>query len=401
MIYLDNNATTAIDPRVADRIREVWDVGSLNPSSQHRAGRRARNLLDDAISQLGACLGADVDSPGGDFIVLTSGGTEANHLALSGLGDPRGALVVSSIEHPSVLEPARAQAAAGRPLRLLPVDSFGQIRLAEAERLIVAESPRVSLVSVLAANNETGVIQPIEELAEICSRAGVPLHVDATQTVGKLPIPFARSGITALTAAAHKFHGPAGVGCLLVRRGTECRATFLGGEQQLARRAGTEPVALAVGMAAALTLANDHGEASAKRMSECRDQLESNLLAEFPELVVHGQRAPRLPGTSCLSFPGADRQAMLMALDIAGVACSSGSACASGSSRPSHVLAAMGVPEAQIETALRFGFSRFSTLAETDMAAGLIARHYRRLREPSGTMVENLSISLADDRPQT
>ncbi|TVQ03215.1 MAG: cysteine desulfurase [Planctomycetaceae bacterium] len=400
MIYLDNNATTAIDPLVADAIRRVWDLGPLNPSSQHRIGRLARNLLDEAISRLGKALGADVDSPGGDSLVLTSGGTESNQLALQGLGDPDGPLVISQIEHPSVLEPARAAASAGRTVRVIPVDADGRIDLPAARRFIVEAAPRAALVSVMSANNETGVIQPIDELARICQEAGVPLHVDATQTVGKLPFDFGRSGVTAITAAAHKFHGPAGVGLLLVRSGVELRPMFRGGEQQLALRAGTEPVALAVGMAEALVLAAAHFETTS-RLEALRVRLETGLLASFSELVIHGRDCPRLPGTSCLSFPGADRQAMLMALDMAGVACSSGSACASGSSRPSHVLAAMGVPDSQIDTALRFGFSRFSSLEDCERAIERISRQYQRLRDRAEVPVENLSISLDRDPSQT
>ena len=387
MIYLDNNATTRLDPQVAEAIRRVWDLGPLNPSSQHRAGRQARNLLDEAISELGRCLGADVDSPGGDSLVLTSGGTEANNLAVLGIGDASGPLVISALEHPSVLEPARAAARAGREVRLIPLTSNGRIDLAAARELIVERSPRPALVSVMSANNETGVIQPLAELAAICREAAVPLHVDATQTVGKMPLDFAALGLAALSAAALKFHGPAGIGLLLVRSGVPLRSALLGGEQQLGKRAGTEPVGLAVGMATALTIALQQLDASATLMGQCRERLETGLLGDFPELVIHGVSAPRLAGTTCISFPGADRQAMLMALDIAGVACSSGSACASGSSRPSHVLAAMGVAGELIDTALRFGFSRFSTTDDADRAVELISRQYRRLREK--LVVEN------------
>jgi cysteine desulfurase len=387
MIYLDNNATTRLDPEVAEAMGRVWALGPLNPSSQHRAGRRARNLLDEAISEIGRGLGADVDSPGGDSLVLTSGGTEANSLAVLGIGDPAGPLVISALEHPSVLEPARAEAQAGREVRLIPLTSAGQIDMAVARELILARTPRPALVSVMSANNETGVLQPIAELAELCREAAILLHVDATQTVGKLPLDFDALGLAALSAAAHKFHGPVGIGLLLVRSGVSLRPALRGGEQQLGKRAGTEPVGLAVGMATALTIALRQLDASATRMRQCRDRLETGLLSDFPDLVIHGAAAPRLPGTSCVSFPGADRQAMLMALDIAGVACSSGSACASGSSRPSHVLAAMGVARELIDTALRFGFSRFSTADDADRAVELISRQYRRLRDKS--VVEN------------
>jgi cysteine desulfurase len=379
MIYLDNNATTELDRRVAASMLEVWQSGPLNASSQHAAGRSARNRLDDAISHLGQLLGADVDSPGGDSLTLTSGGTEANNLAIGGIGDPALPLVVSAIEHPSVLQCASNQAASGRVVRVIPVDSSGVIDLDAAADLIAGANPRPSLVSVMAANNETGVIQPIEPLAAICSRAAVPLHVDATQAVGKLAIDFSQLGIAALTATAHKFHGPAGIGVLLVRSGTAVRPLMHGGEQQLGKRPGTEAVALAVAMAMALRIAIESRAEATALMNACRDHLETTLCGEFPEIVIHGSGVLRLPGTSCISFPRVERQTMLMALDVAGVCCSSGSACASGSSQPSHVLTAMGAPRPLVDTALRFGFSRLSTLQDSHQATAAISRCYGRL----------------------
>lgn len=379
MIYLDNNATTQIDPAVVQAMMEVWQSGPLNASSQHAAGRSARNRLDDAVSQIGQLLGADVDSPGGDSLVLTSGGTEANNLALWGIGNPAMPLVVSAVEHPSVLQYASQQAAAGRPVCVIPVDSSGVIDLVAAAEMIAMATPRPSLVSVMAANNETGVIQPIEQLASICGAAGVPLHVDATQSIGKLPVDFHRLGVAALTASAHKFHGPAGVGLLLIRSGIALRPLMHGGQQQLGNRPGTEAVALAVGMAEALRIALAVHEQASLRVRAFREAFELALQNEHPELVVHGSGAPRLPGTSCISFPGAERQTMLMALDVAGVCCSSGSACASGSSQPSHVLTAMGASRGLVDTALRFGFSRLSTPEDCSLATAAILRCYGRL----------------------
>lgn len=379
MIYLDNNATTAIDPTVLQAMQNVWQHGPLNASSQHAAGRRARNLLDDAISQMGRCLGADVDSPGGDRLIVTSGGTEANQLAISGIGDPDGSLVISAIEHPSVLEAARHQAAGGRTVHVIPVDQHGVIQIDVARQLILQSAQRPALVSVMSANNETGVIQPIADLAAICRQAGVSLHVDATQSVGKQAVDWNRFDADALTVSAHKFHGPVGIGLLLVRRGITPRPQLFGGEQQLATRPGTEPVALAVGMAHALQLATDQLPRTQQTLGQLRDAFESDLLAQLPDLVVHGQAAPRLVGTSCLSFPAVDRQSLLMAFDLAGIACSSGSACASGSSRPSHVLQAMGLPLSQVDTALRFSFSRLSTPDDQRAAVDGLSRQYRRL----------------------
>lgn len=381
MIYLDNNATTMLDPRVAEVMLDCWTTGPMNPSSQHRAGRRAANRLDEAISQIGALLGADVDSPGGAGFIVTSGGTEANNLAIRGIGDRHRGLVVSAVEHPSVLRAAAAESGRGRRVDVLPVDAAGIVDIEALRRLCENPSTRPSLVSVMAANNETGVVQKIAEVAAVCAATRVLLHVDAVQVIGKLPFSFAALGAAAVSIAAHKFHGPVGIGGLLVKPGIEVRPLLHGGDQQLAQRAGTEPVALVVGMAEALRLAVESLEETTATLRRYGENLEGALTERFDEIVIHGEGTERLPGTSCMSFPGADRQAMLMALDAAGVACSSGSACASGSSRPSHVLEAMGVPERLIATALRFGFSRFSTVADCSDAIEIISSRYQRLRE--------------------
>ncbi len=396
--------------------------GPLNASSQHALGRVARNQLDAAISVMGQSLVADVDSPSGDQLVLTSGGSESNNLALHGIGDPTAALVVSALEHPSVLAVAASMQLSGREVRVIPVLRNGVIDLAAA-RLLIESAPPPGLVSVMAANNETGVIQPTHLIAEICRAVNVPLHLDATQVIGKLPFCFHSSGAAAVTFTAHKFHGPTGVGGLLLRSGVHLRPLLHGGEQQFGKRPGTESVALAVGMAKAIEIADsgfkfqvsgfrsgrepealadyrrhaakpdmpvsasasgstDHyrGTGIERNIQSLRDQFESQLKFNVAEVVVHGQDAVRLPGTSCFSLPGVDRQAMLMALDLAGIACSSGSACASGSSRPSHVLQAMGVPERELESALRVGLSKFSTADEVDEAVATICLQYHRLR---------------------
>lgn len=395
MIYLDNNATTALDPRVAEAMLSVWTSGPLNPSSQHAAGRRARTLLDDAVSELGKLLGTHCDQPGGPQLILTSGGTEANNVALTGIGDRRAPLVVSQIEHASVLEVAKAAEAAGRRVEWIPVDAAGVISLESLQRVLHRYDggsdgfPRPALVSLMAANNETGVLQPISAAASQCRAAGVPLHVDATQIVGKLPFSFDELAVDALTFAAHKFHGPAGIGGLLLRESVPFRSPWQGGAQQLGQRPGTEAVALAVGAVTALRLAlqsqptaaqDPHGSWS-DLIRRLRDRFESQLTEQLPDLVIHGCQAERLPGTSCIGFPGTNRQSMLMALDFAGIACSSGSACASGSSQPSYVLEAMAVADDLVDASLRFGLSRFSTEQEVDQAADVIVKACKDLRK--------------------
>ncbi|MEX0824973.1 MAG: cysteine desulfurase family protein [Pirellulaceae bacterium] len=395
MIYLDNNATTALDPRVAETMLSVWRSGPLNPSSQHAAGRKARVLLDDAVSELGRLLGTRCDQPNGPQLILTSGGTEANNIALTGIGDPHAPLIVSQIEHASVLEVAKAAEKTGRRVDWIPVDASGVISLPTLERILqgdehlAAGSPRPALVSLMAANNETGVLQPIAAAASLCRAAGVPLHVDATQIVGKLPFSFDQLALDAITFAAHKFHGPAGIGGLLLRESVAFRPAWQGGAQQLGQRPGTEAVALAAGAAAALRLALQTVDATTldpisepnASMRRLRDRFESHLLEQIPELVIHGRQTERLPGTSCIGFPGTNRQSMLMALDFAGIACSSGSACASGSSQPSYVLQAMAVADELVDASLRFGLSRFSTEEDIDRSTSVIVKAYKHLRK--------------------
>ncbi len=387
MIYLDNNATTASDPRVVEAIADVMRRGPLNPSSQHRLGRDARRRLDDAVDSIGRDLNTTFGIPGGPSLVITSGGTESNNLAITGIGPPNAPLVVSRIEHASVVEPARAAEASGREVRWVPVDRNGVVDLDALASQLTHNGRLAGLVSLMSANNETGVRQPIEHAAEICRDAKVPLHVDATQSIGKVPVDLGRWGASAVTFTPHKCHGPLGVGGLWLAAGVAPKAILRGGEQQLEIRPGTEPLALVVGMAESLRLAVTELDESANRMRRLRDRLEHGLLERHPEIVVHGHQAERIPSTTCLALPGIDRQSMLMSLDLAGVACSTGSACSSGSNPPSHVLMAMGVPREQLDSSLRFGVSKFSTDDEIERAIDLISRVYRKLG--SAEKVEN------------
>ena len=387
-IYLDNNATTAIDPRVADVIDRVFRAGPANASSQHAAGRAARLRIDDAVETIAAALGTDVSKPGGPRLILTSGGTESNHMALHGLGEPDAPLVVSSIEHPSILQAAKQQAASGREVRFLPVDGDGVIQLEGLASMIDPPGGRpAGLVSIMSANNETGVLQPIEQAAQICRDLDVPLHIDATQSLGKVPFRLDHVPAAAVTFTAHKLHGPAGVGGLWLAAGQKIRPVFHGGSQQLESRPGTEPVALIAGMAQAVRLAVAELDNSSERMQRLRDRLEQQICQDNPDVQIVGHNSPRLPTTSSLALVGTDRQSMLMALDLAGIACSSGAACSSGSSPPSHVLIAMNAHRSWLDSVLRFGVSKFSTTEDIDSASELISRAYNRLR--AGSIVEN------------
>ncbi len=396
MIYLDNNATTRIDPQVVAAMVQAWDSGPLNPSSQHASGRRAQHLLDQSLAKVAQLLGTDIVRTGGSQLLLTSGGTEANHWAFHGLVPPECPRWISQIEHPSLLEPARLHATLNFPLEWIPVDSNGQVSVPElSERLqrslgspLDTNARRVSprgFLSVMAANNETGVLQPLGELAQLCHQWGLLFHTDATQWVGKMPLHFDLLGLHALTFTPHKFHGPVGVGGLLLATGNDrlrvkIEPLWRGGQQQLALRPGTEPVALAVGMARALELATDSLSWAQSHCLELRNHFEQTLRAAVPNCVIHGAAVDRLPSTTSVSFPGIDRQTLLMRLDMVGVACSTGSACTSGSSEPSHVLAAMGLSEDHLDSAVRFGMSRLSTSEEICLALDRILNSINKLR---------------------
>jgi cysteine desulfurase len=385
-IYLDNNATTAIDPRVVDAMTRVWAECGANPASQHAAGRRARRILEEAREGIGELLGAKTGGMDADQVIFTSGGTEANNLALLGLstiptagtklgpGGSVGTVAISAIEHPSVTEASGELQRQGYPIQILPVDSNGIVQTEPADRNL----PR--LVSVMLANNETGVIQPVGEIARICREKGCLVHTDAVQAVGKLPVNFRASGANAMTVAPHKFHGPLGIGALIVRNGINVQPRLFGGFQQAAARPGTENVALAVGFHESLRIAVSELSDRAARMRSLRDEFERQLSGELQPLVIIGQHSPRLPNTSCVSFPGLDRQALVMALDLAGVACSTGSACASGSSEPSPTLVAMGLAQDVIGGAIRFSLSAFTTADEMTEASRRICKAVKHLR---------------------
>ncbi|HUY33341.1 MAG TPA: cysteine desulfurase family protein [Pirellulales bacterium] len=377
-IYLDHNATTPLLAEVAEAMARCQTQGPANPASQHWAGRRARQALEDAREGVGRLLGADLASAHADRVIFTSGGTEANNLALFSLAvGPPAHLVISAIEHPSVAGPAAWLERQGWRVARLGASCDGQVLADELPSLLQADT---RAVSVMLGNNETGVLQPIERASAICAGAGVPVHTDAAQVAGKLPLDFRELGVSAMTISAHKFHGPVGIGALLVRRDVELQPLLHGGFQQGGLRPGTEGVALAVGMHAALAAWQRDAVGYAPRLRALRDEFERELLAARPELVVNGAGAGRLPHTSNVAFTGVDGQAMAMALDLAGVACSTGSACASGSSEPSPTLVAMGLAKERYEASVRFSFGRDTTPADVAEAVRRILQVYNDLR---------------------
>lgn len=380
-IYLDYSSTTPIEEPVLAAMSDCFRSVSANPASQHQAGRAAKRIFDDASEQILSMVGAETQRARGDRLIVTSGGTEANNLALLGLAAGRspGRLIVSAIEHPSNLAAAAALRGRGWEVDTIRACEDGRVDLEHLQELLERPSNlEVQLVSVMWANSETGVIQPLEQVVKLCRAKEIPVHSDAVQAVGKLSINFRQAQIDMMTIAAHKFHGPCGVGGLIVSD-LNLHPILHGGSQQLGSRPGTESVALLEGMKVALALWESERERRRVHLSACRDRLQSILLSECPWAIVNGS-ADRVPQTLNISFPGIDRQALLMALDFAGVYCSTGSACASGSSEPSHVLQAMGLSNDRIGSAIRLSVGLPTTMPQIEQAAQRILSAVKRLR---------------------
>jgi cysteine desulfurase len=377
-VYLDYNSTALIDPQVVVDMDEALRAGFANPASQHGPGRRARQALAAARREIGALLGLPTESPAGR-LVLTSGGTEANNLALFGFCQrPPGSIVVSPIEHSSVARCITVLQSRGFEIRKLPVDRNG---LVAVDRLAELIDDGTQLVCLMLANNETGVIQPVPQAAEVCRRLGVPLHCDAVQAIGKMPVDFGSLGVTSLSLGAHKFNGPRGIGALLIDGDAELTPLLHGGSQQFALRPGTEDVVLAVGMLAALRGWSEHGEARRTEMKRRRIGFERRLLERVPDAMVIGRDVPRLPQTCQIAFPGVNRQALFMAADLQGVFLSTGSACASGSSEPSATLRAMQIPDSLVDSAVRISFGFQTGDDELNWAADRLAAIVENLRK--------------------
>jgi cysteine desulfurase len=365
-IYLDHNATTPLDPEVLEAMAPYFLIPG-NAESRHAAGRRARRAWEEARETVARILGAEPDE-----VVFTSGGTESNNLAIFGLAriEPGPGHVVSSpIEHPAVAEPVARLEANGFRVDRPPVNAEG---LADAELMATEFTNRTRLATLMLANNETGALQPVQHLAGLAIVQGIPVHTDAVQAVGRIPVNFHALGVTSLAASAHKFHGPVGIGLLLVRRGVRLRSRLLGGGQQQGRRPGTPAVPLAVGLAVALKRWHAETETRITRWIALCNRLEMGLIyALGPDRVIRNgpvDPALRLPQTVNLGFVGLDGDALMMQLDLADVAVSLGSACASGSTRPSPTLVAMGVPSDRLRSSVRFSLGASTTEAEIEEA---------------------------------
>ncbi len=359
-VYLDNNATTPVDPKVREAMLPFLGEYYGNPSSLHRFGRVVRKAIEEAREQVAELLGAHPDE-----VIFTSGGTEGDNAALRGaleaLPDKRH-VITTRVEHPAVLNLCRYLEGRGYEVTYLSVDRLGRLDLEELRASLREDT---ALVSIMLANNETGVIFPLAEVAEIVKERGVVLHCDAVQAVGKMPIDLRSLPVDLLAISGHKFHGPKGVGALYVRRGTPWIPLIIGGHHERGRRAGTENAASIVGMGKAAELAREELR-HVDEVRSLRDKLERGILERVPRVLLNGDPHGRLPNTSNLCFEGVEGEALLLRLDEVGIAVSAGSACSSGSGEPSHVLKAMGVPEPAIHGAIRFSLSRFTTEEEVD-----------------------------------
>ena len=375
-IYLDHAATTPARPEVVEAMVPLLE--GCNPSSLHAEGRTARAAVDDARETVARVLGATPRE-----IVFTGGGSEADVLAVVGAARAareRGRHVVTTaVEHHAVLHAADVLERDGWRVTRLPVDARG---LVDPGAFAAALTPETTLAAVILANNEIGVIQPVAQLAEIARSRGVLFHTDAVQAAGWLPLDVNALGVDLLALSGHKFHGPKGAGVLYVRRGTPLEPLIVGGGQEHGLRAGTENVAGIAGFATALKLAEAERAETAPRVAALRDRLEAGILAAIPDAVVNGAGAPRLPGILSVAFAGAPSDALLIRLDLEGIAASAGSACAAGSLEPSHVTAALGLGERYRLGVVRFSLGRRTTAAEIDTVLAKLPAVVASVRTP-------------------
>jgi len=375
-VYLDNNATTPLLPEVFEAMRPYFGERFGNASSIHHHGQETRAAVESARESVAELLGCRASE-----IVFTSGGTEADNLAIAGLAAPGDHVVTSRIEHHAVLHACKHLEEIGCEVTYVPVDGRGLVDPGDVRRAL---RPNTKLISIMMANNETGVLQPFEEVGKISAEAGVLFHTDAVQAAGKVPIAVERGGCRALSISGHKMHAPQGVGALYVRKGTRLQPLFYGGRHERSRRAGTEnvPGIVALGKAAQLAKEGlDRGDD--KKMAALRDRLEQGILAQIDEAGVNGDGAPRVPNTTNLHFDHIDGEAIVIALDLKGLAVSTGAACSSGAIEPSHVLLAMGLRPDQARASIRFSLGKQTTAEDIDYALALVPETVARLRELS------------------
>ena len=383
-IYLDHNATTPVHAAVVDRMAAVLRDEFGNPSSVHHFGQRTKALVDEARSSVAALIGADPTE-----VVFTAGGTESDNFAIRGAAEAthvsgRHHLIATSIEHEAVVNTFKALGRRGWRTTLLPVDQSGVVA---PDALRAAITDDTAIVSVMHANNEVGTIQPIAELAQISHEKGALFHTDAVQSTGKIPVSVKTLGVDLLALSAHKMNGPKGVGALWMRRGVRLVPFVTGGRHERGRRAGTENVAGIVGLGVAATLAADKMAAEATRLSALRDRLERDILRLVPGTAINGGESPRVPNTTNISFERIEAESLLIALDLEGIAVSTGSACSSGTLEPSHVLKAMGFPAHRTQNSIRFSLGMGNTDVDIDRVLVVLPGVVEKLRNLTRTPV--------------
>jgi cysteine desulfurase len=375
-VYLDNNATTPILPEVFEAMRPYFAERFGNASSIHHHGQETRAAVERARESVAALLGCRASE-----IVFTSGGTEGDNLAIFGLVREGDHVISSTIEHHAVLNSCKHLETAGCEVTYVPVDGYGLVDPNDVRRALRANT---KLVSIMMANNETGVLQPVEEIGKVAAEADIYFHTDGVQAAGKVPIDVQRIACDLLSISGHKMHAPQGVGALYVRKGTILQPMLYGGSHERSRRAGTENVPGIIGLGKAAEIAKealDRGDL--RQMAAMRDRLQEGILAEVETIGVNGEGAPRVPNTTNIHFDYIEGEALVIALDLKGLAVSTGAACSSGAIEPSHVLTAMGLPPDQARASLRFSLGKQNTPEDVEFALSLIPSTVARLRELS------------------
>ena len=380
-VYFDHNATTPVDASAADAMIRVLREDYGNASSVHRLGQQAKSIMDEARTSVSTLIGAEPSE-----LVFTSGGTEADNFALRGAAEalePTGRkhLIASAIEHEAVLVTLKALARRGWRTTLLPVGESG---IVSVDALKEALTDDTALVSVMHANNELGTMQPVADLAALARTKGALFHTDAVQSVGKVPVNARTLGVDLLSLSAHKFNGPKGAGALWIKRGTRIAPILTGGKHERTRRAGTENVPAIAGMGVAAAQARSKMAGESARVAALRDRLEREVLDRIPGTVVNGARDPRVPNTTNISFERIEAESLLIALDLEGIAVSTGAACSSGTLEPSHVLRAMGLPTHRAQNSIRFSLGAGNTEGEIDYLMEKLPRAVEKLRSLTG-----------------
>lgn len=379
-VYLDHAATTPVDPRVLEEMLPYFTENFGNPSSVHGYGRKTRMALDNARGKIAGLLGAADDRE----IIFTSGGTEADNLALTGVArayrEKGNRIITSSVEHHAVLDTCRNLEKEGFEVIYLPVDEYGMVNPEDLTKVL---NDRTILVSIMHANNEIGTIQPIAEIGKILKGKGILFHTDAVQTVGSIPVNVRELGVDLLSLSAHKFYGPKGIGALYVRKGVRLTKLMHGGAQERGRRAGTENLAGIVGLAKALELAVAEMDSKTAGIRDLRDYLIKEVTSRISHVRLNGHPQHRLPGNTNFSFEFVEGEAILLSLDLKGIAASSGSACTSGSLEPSHVLLATGLCHESAHGSVRFTLGKENSRAEIDYLLAELPRIVERLRSMS------------------